>query len=165
MKEKLAKWWKFFDRKLIQPLTRHHNDPRYMARATSIGMGSAFIPFTVQMPIVFGIWVVARKFKWRFSLMVGLAWTFLSNTFTNLPLMYAFYLTGEWMRDKQSKLTYLQIKAMFDDGIFSGVKDLVSEFGASIFLGSVPFIIFFSFFGYVFGYYMSIKYQRKIVAE
>lgn len=161
MKEFWNKWKQFFERKLIMPMKRRHKDPRYVARATMIGLGGSFIPFPVQMPFVFIIWVIGRRLKWRFSLVIGLAWTFVSNTFTNLPIMYAFYLTGNKMRGLESNMSYRYIVAKFDDGLLHGLKDMVTEYGYSIVVGSVPYIIVFGFLGYFLGYYVSVYHWRK----
>lgn len=162
MIERLKKWWTFIDRKLVKAMQRSHKDPRYIARATMIGLGSAFAPFPVQMPVVFAIWVIGRKLKWRFSLMVGLAWTFASNTFTNLPIIYMFYITGAFLRGHESNMSYNSIASKFHDGMLSGIRDMLSEYGLSIVIGSLPYMVFFAIFGYWLGYTISVRSQKKL---
>lgn len=161
MREFWNKWKLFFQRKLILPMKRRHKDPRYIARATMIGLGGSFVPFPVQMPFVFIIWFIGRRLKWRFSLVVGLAWTFVSNTFTNLPIMYAFYVTGNWMRGMARNMSYEYIASKFHDGLIEGLKDMVTEYGYSIVIGSVPYIIGFGILGYFLGYYISVRSQKR----
>lgn len=155
------KWKQFFERKLILPMKRRHKDPRYVARATMIGLGGSFIPFPVQMPFVFLAWLVARRLKWRFSLVISLAWTFVSNTFTNLPIMYMFYLTGNKMRGLENNMAYDYIVSKFNDGVLGGLKGLAAEYGGSIVIGSVPYVLIFGFLGYFLGYYVSVLHQKR----
>ena len=159
------KWAIFIRRKIIIQMKRKQRDPRYVARATMIGAGSSFIPFPVQMPFVFAIWFVARKLKWRFSLVLGLAWTFLSNTFTNIPIMYAEYVLGNWMRGRSDTTSYKAIGEKFSESMISGMKDIVTEYGISIVVGSVPLILSFAIMGYLFGYFVSWKHQKKLQAK
>ena len=157
---KVKKWWIFFDRKLIRAMQRKHKDPRYIARATMIGLGSAFAPFPVQMPVVFAIWVIGRKIRWRFSLVVGLAWTFASNTFTNIPILYMFYITGSKLRGQESQLSYDKVSTLFSDGMLSGLSEIVTEYGFSMLIGSLPWMVFFAIFGYWLGYAISVNSQK-----
>lgn len=157
---KLQNILNYWNKKLIRPMKRQYRDPRYLARATSIGMGLAFAPFPGQVPVVAAIWVLARKFKWRFSLVVSLAWTFISNVFTNLPLFYLYYLTGSFLRGSGSVLSYESIRAMFDAGLFSGIKDMATELGMSIVLGSLLFMVVFGVAGYFFGYWCGVRNKR-----
>lgn len=141
---------KKIDRKLIAPMRRRHKDPKIIARAMMVGLGSAFFPFFGQMPIVFAIWFVSRKLRWRFSLIVALAWTWASNTLTNLPIFYGFYKMGEFLRGAEETLSYAQIKKM-------GVLNLIKELSLTVSIGSIPFIVFFSVIGYWIGYFFSKK--------
>ena len=62
-----------------------------------IGLFCACFPSPVgQMGLAFAAWVVARRlFKWDFSLIQGLAWTWTTNVFTAAPCYYTFFLTGQ----------------------------------------------------------------------
>lgn len=153
----------YWNKKLIRPMKRQYKDPRYLARATAIGMGLAFAPFPGQVPVVAAIWVLARKLKWRFSLIVSLAWTFISNVFTNLPLFYLYYLTGSFLRGNYVVLSYENIHSMFDAGLFSGIKDMATELGMSIVLGSLLFMVVFGTAGYFFGYWCGMRNKRTSV--
>ncbi len=155
--QKMLTYW---NKKLIQPMKRQYRDPRYLARATSIGMGLAFAPFPGQIPVVAAIWVLARKLKWRFSLVVSLAWTFISNVFTNLPLFYLYYLVGNFLRGKKDVLSYGSIQARFDSGLFYGIKDVATELGLSIVLGSCVFMFVFGILGYFFGYWCGVRNKK-----
>ena len=54
--------------------------------------------FGIQMALVMGTWLVTKKiFNWDFSIVNGLAWTWVTNVFTLLPVFYMFFLTGNLM--------------------------------------------------------------------
>ena len=73
--------------KLIVPIKRERHNPEYVALGTAVGLFCGLTPIVWQMNIVFVIWLAAKLFKIHFSLPVGLAMTWVSNTFTNLPLL------------------------------------------------------------------------------
>lgn len=160
MKEQIKIWLDYFEKKLIRPMSRSYTNPNYLARSCAVGMGLAFSPFPGQMPVVLAIWVVARKFKWRFSLMISLAWTFISNVFTNLPLFYLYYRTGDYLRGGSEVLSYQGLKMMFTDGFWLGLKGMATELGCDILLGSFLFMIIFAFVGYFLGYYLATRHKK-----
>lgn len=157
MKVNLKNWYIFADKKLIRPIKRSYRNPEYFARACSIGMGLAFAPIPGQVPVVALIWAAARKYKWRFSLVAALAWTFISNVFTNLPLFYGYYRLGSFLRGSGEVLSYDKIKGLFAEGMLRGIQDMFTELGMSILLGSSLLMAFFAIFGYVFGYWAARK--------
>jgi uncharacterized protein (DUF2062 family) len=48
-----------------------------------------------QTPLLLGVWGAARAIGWRASLVQNLAWTWINNPITMLPLYYLFYVTGQ----------------------------------------------------------------------
>lgn len=159
-KDKIAIWKAYLDKKLIRPMMRQYSNPQYLARSTAVGMGLAFSPIPGQIPVVIALWIIARKLKLRFSLAIAIAWTFISNVFTNLPLFYLYYITGEWIRDAKDAMSYDELKNIFDEGMFNGIKYMLSELGLSIFLGSFLYMLMFGILGYGLGYMIS-RWNRK----
>lgn len=160
MKDEIKTWWNYFEKKLIRPMSRSYANPNYLAIACAVGMGMAFAPFPGQIPVVIVIWGIARKLKLRFSLMISLAWTFISNVFTNLPLFYLYYRTGDYFLRGKKELSYQGLKDMFSDGIGLGLKGMVTELGYAILLGSFLFMVVFTFIGYFIGYYVATKHKK-----
>ena len=134
-------------------MKRGYKSPAYLARSNAIGLSLAFAPFPGQVPVVAALWVLTRRKKWRFSLGISLAWTFVSNVFTNLPLFYLYYLTGAWLRGRNAAVSYAGLKTVFKEGMFEGVQFLMSELGLSILSGSLVFMITGGALGYALGYW------------
>jgi hypothetical protein len=86
--------------RLIVPLLRSPHPPEYKARGVAVGLAWAMTPLVgIQMWLVFMTWVASRKFfKWDFSLPLAIAWTWLTNVFTMIPIYYIFYVTGQIIR-------------------------------------------------------------------
>ncbi|MEQ9363243.1 MAG: DUF2062 domain-containing protein, partial [Leptospirales bacterium] len=63
--------------------------------ASAVGLFWALTPLVgVQMLLVTANWAVFRVFRLHFHLVIGVAWVWLSNPFTMVPLYYSFYITG-----------------------------------------------------------------------
>ncbi|MDS4071718.1 MAG: DUF2062 domain-containing protein, partial [Defluviicoccus sp.] len=84
--------------RLIVPLKRSRHSPEFTARGTAIGLFWAFTPLVgIQMHLVFLTWLCMRPTRWRFNLLVGVAWTWVTNVLTMWPCYYVFYVTGRLM--------------------------------------------------------------------
>ncbi len=139
--------------KLVVPLLRSKKPPEFTARGAMIGMGWAMTPLVgIQMYMVFLTWLFTRRFfKWDFSLPIGLAWTWVTNVFTVPPFYYAFYVTGKIMtgefaeRTTYAKFVGLLKNTLNEDGLAEALKTsldiLIKDWGASMMLGSIPWII------------------------
>lgn len=147
--------------RLIVPLMRSRHTPEWSARAALVGLGWAFTPSVgIQMPLVFGTWLIARRlFKWDFSLLQGLAWTWTTNAFTALPCYYVFFLTGQVMLGRWSDLSgydsFLRVfhTAFSDDLTLLATtraisKVLLLEWGIAMWVGSIPWAIGIGWLGY-----------------
>lgn len=143
--------------KLIVPIKRERQNPNYVARGVAVGLFCGFTPIVWQMNIVLLIWVIAKFFKIHFSLPVGLAMTWVSNAFTNLPLFYLYYITGSFFMGQETG-GYNEFIGFFQDGIMQGIKQTFIFWGKPILLGSFIFMVFFS----VTGYFISYKYAKKL---
>ena len=85
--------------RLVVPIKRSPHPPEHTARAVMFGVFWAMTPLVgVQMYLVFFTWLACRRSeKLNFSLIIGLAWTWISNVFTMWPLYYVFYVTGKFL--------------------------------------------------------------------
>ena len=87
-------------RRIIAPMVANRNLPGHSARGSAFGLFISFTPTVgIQMPLVFILWVLTRWFKkeWDFSLPIAIAWTWVSNVATMVPLYYLFLVTGRIM--------------------------------------------------------------------
>jgi hypothetical protein len=171
-------WTRGFNRllryKLIIPLKRSPHSPQYTARGVMIGLVWAMTPTVgIQMPLVFVTWLFTRKvFKWDFSLINGLAWTWTTNVFTLVPIYYAFYITGQLMMGRGDHLTgyesFLKLWKMafnpdigFWDTTVMWFKTLIRGWGLPMLIGSIPWAILSGWLGYVLSMRFVIRYREK----
>ena len=85
--------------RLVIPILRSPHPPEHTARGVAIGTMWAMTPLVgIQMWLVSMTWIVYKKvFKTSFSLPLGLAFTWITNVFTMVPMYYIFYVTGQLM--------------------------------------------------------------------
>lgn len=146
--------------KLIVPIKRERHNPKYVARGTAVGLFCGFTPMVWQMNIVLVIWLIAKFFKIHFSLPVGLALTWVSNAFTNLPLLYLYYITGSFLMGQETG-GYSEFMSFFQAGIMEGIKQTFLFWGKPILAGSFLYMVTFS----ILGYFVSYKYASKLKAR
>lgn len=147
--------------RLVVPMLRSRHTPEYTARGVMVGLIWAFTPSVgLQMPLVFGTWLVCKRvLSWDFSLIQGLAWTWVTNAFTLLPCYYVFFLTGQVMLGKWSDLSGYQTFIRFFQSAFSPdmslgeslramSRILLLDWGVAMALGSLPWAAFMGWLGY-----------------
>ncbi|UTW51191.1 DUF2062 domain-containing protein [bacterium SCSIO 12827] len=85
--------------KLLVPMKRSPHSPEYTARGVFWGVFWGLTPLVgIQMPLVTAHWLLFRLHpKTSFHLIQGLAWVWISNVFTMVPMYYGFYVTGQVM--------------------------------------------------------------------
>ncbi len=156
--------------RLIVPILRSKHPPEYTARGVAVGLAWAMTPLVgIQMYLVFMTWLIARKlFKWDSSLIVGLAWTWVTNVFTMVPTYYVFYITGQVMLGNWDDISgyksfanaYLQT---FDadmstwETIQMYTVMIVKDWGVAMAVGSLPWAALGGWVGYRFG----LVYARR----
>ena len=161
--------------RLVVPLKRSTHPPEYTARGVAVGMLLAMTPtIGIQMFMIAGTWLFVTKFfKWDFSLIAGLGWTWTSNVFTMIPLYYLFYITGQIMLgnindisgfdqfselvgniSNNANLSFWEKTSMWMVNLFKG-------WGVPMFLGSIPWAIFSSWLGYKIAYSYVVKHREK----
>ena len=127
-----------------------------------LGVAWAMTPTVgIQMPIVLASWIIARKlFNWDFSLVNGLAWTWLSNVFTLLPLYYVFFLTGQLLLGRFDDLTGYDRFLVLMNGVqnislsdWTSLLDwfstILKGWGVSMLIGSIPWALVSGWIAYI----------------
>ena len=178
MKPQKYSFWQRMKRllrlKLIIPLLRSPHPPEYKARGVAVGMAWAMTPLVgIQMWLVFMTWVIAKKvFKWGFSMPLALAWTWVTNVFTMIPIYYIFYVTGQLMRwdihniGGYAKLSKILSETFLSDSSFTEkwilfFKLLAHDYGVSMMIGALPWAVVCS----IASYYITIRFEQKRLAR
>lgn len=158
--------------RLIVPMMRSQHSPEHTARGVMVGLACACIPSPVgQMGFAFAAWVVARRlFKWDFSLVQGLAWTWATNVLTAVPCYYVFFLTGQILLGRWDDLSgyesfvaafsgALSGEAGFLDSLYSLARMVVLDWGLAMYVGAVPWAVFLGWLGYRLGLRFVLAYR------
>ncbi|MGN1063628.1 MAG: DUF2062 domain-containing protein [Alphaproteobacteria bacterium] len=152
--------------RLIVPMWRSASPPEHKARGVAVGFAWAMTPLVgIQMWLVLMTWAAAKKvFHWSFSLPLALAWTWVTNVFTLVPIYYIFYVTGQIMRGKWESIgAYGGLRQTIADTFTADMswskqgelffKLLLKDWGLSMAVGCLPWAIA----AYVCGYYLTLK--------
>jgi uncharacterized protein (DUF2062 family) len=142
----------------LVPLLRGRRHPELAARAAAVGLFWAFTPtFGVRMPLVFATWLTARYlFRIDFTLVIGLAFTWLTNAVVTLPLYFGFYLTGRLLRDgpgevmnfQSFRLAFAPLQAS-EQPWLARVTQMLGDWGITLWLGALPWALIMAGIGYV----------------
>jgi uncharacterized protein (DUF2062 family) len=160
--------------RLLIPLKRSRHAPEHTARGVMVGVAWSMTPTVgIQMPIVFGTWVISRKlFNWDFHLLNGLAWTWLSNIFTLLPIYYLFFITGQGILGRLDDLTgYDGFVNLMDDAQKVSLSDwgamrgwfttIFEGWGVSMLVGCVPWAVLSGWIAYIWSLAFVRKYRAR----
>jgi uncharacterized protein (DUF2062 family) len=147
--------------RLIVPIQRSRHSPEHTARGVMMGLIVACLPVPAgQMAIAFAVWVIARRlFKWDFSVIQGVAWTWATNIFTSPPIYYGFFVTGQVMLGRwddvggyESFLGTLTAVISGEGGFLETLRAVgrvaVLEWGLAMWVGAVPWAALLAWFGY-----------------
>ncbi len=173
--------------RIMIPLKRSMHAPEYTARGVAVGLIWAFTPtIGIQMPLVFITWLIARKLlRWNFSVIIAMAWTWVTNVVTMVPIYYVFYLTGQVMIARPGEsagyATFVSLwnQAMGDsadlDDMFFGefdwiwryFTDVLGDWGLAMVMGCVPWTILIGWLGYVWSlrfvrHHREAKHRRRM---
>jgi len=160
---------KLIYQKLIEPIIHSKHSAVYKARGVAVGLGWAMTPLVgVQMPLVALTWMILKKFKYHFSLPLALAWTWVTNVVTLAPVYYVFYITGQIMRFNFNDITgYQSLENLITEVFISDIPFLEQlkaffnlffiDWGISMFLGCVPWVIVSVFLGYR----LTLRFEEK----
>lgn len=153
--------------KLVLPLLRSNAAPEEKARGVAVGLAWAMTPLVgVQMITVLLTWSIALKLKWRFSLPLALAWTWVTNVVTMVPIYYVFYVTGQIIRMQWDNISGFHSIARLIEHVFMSentfwektktfLQLFIEDWGVSLFVGCIPYI-FICFIG---GYYLTMRFE------
>ena len=149
--------------KLLHPLIRSRRPPEHTARGVLVGLAVALTPTVgIQMPAVFGLWVLARRFTpaWKFNLVVGLAWCWVTNIATAPPLYYLYIVTGRMLLGRWNEMQNydqfaerlalsLPVDAGWLETAWLYLVNLFKAFGVPLFVGCIPWTVLGAWIGYV----------------
>jgi uncharacterized protein (DUF2062 family) len=161
--------------RLHVPMKRSPKPPEHVARGVMVGTVWACTPlFGLHMAGSLLTWLAARKiFRWDFSLINALAWTWTTNVFTVLPCYYLFYLTGQAMLGRFTKgdeagqgfdTIAAQITAQNNtawDAIRYWFESLVSNVGLPLAVGWIPWAILFGWLAYRLSHGFVVEHRRR----
>ncbi len=135
-----------------------------------VGLFWAFTPLLgVQMYLVFFTWLLTRRNpRLEFGLIIGLAWTWVTNVFTIWPVYYAFYFTGQIFLGRWEGATGYDIFVSkweeilaandgFIETFSASVKLIAHDQGLAMTIGCVPYAIG----GAWLGYYCTLQFIRR----
>ncbi len=128
----------------------------------------------IQMFMIAGTWLLlTRVFKWDFSLLAGLGWTWTSNVFTMIPLYYLFYITGQVMLGHWDDISGFDQFSQLVSNISNNpdltfwqktgtwIVNLFRGWGIPMFIGSIPWAILSSWAGYRIAYNYVVRHREK----
>ncbi len=153
--------------RLVIPLLRSPHPPKYKARGIAVGVAWAMTPLVgIQMAVVGITWVIAKYvFRWNFSWPLALAYTWITNVFTMIPIYYAFYVTGQLMMGRPiTRYADLKdtMKAVFfadytfGEKIMASFKLLMQDWGLGMAVGCLPWALFLG----TMSYYITMRYEK-----
>lgn len=150
-------------------MVRSRQPPENTARAVAVGLFWAFTPtFGIQMALSAVHWYIARTFfKRDFSVIVAMAWTWVTNLFTVPIAYYTFFLTGQiilgrWndLSGYESFITFWRTAMGETGGDPTSLQAwetyfsvIVEGWGLAMLVGSLPIAVI----GYFVGYYWTLR--------
>lgn len=158
------------------PLKRSRQTPEQIAGGVMVGTVWACTPFFgLHMTGAFLTWVIAKKlFRWDFSLIPALAWTWATNVFTVVPAYYLFFLTGQLMlgRIKTGNeagegfdVFTAHIATADQHGLWETINhwftSLVSSVGMPLFVGWIPWGILSGWLAYRLSHRFVIEHRKR----
>ena len=160
--------------RLVVPLKRSPHPPEYTARGVMLGVFWAFTPLIgIQMYLVVLTWILARWHpRTDFSLIVALAWTWVTNVLTMLPIYYVFYVTGQLFLghpDEASGYRYFVAQwqeafaenDQFLDQLYAYARLVANEQGLPMAIGCLPYALGTSWLGYRWSLRFLIERRRR----
>ena len=173
--ERLTRWLRY---RAVIPLKRSRHPPAYMARSVSVGLFWAMTPtIGVQMAMVMLHWLAVRwRRRWDFNVVYAMAWTWVTNMFTVLPVYYVFYITGQVFLGRWDDLagyrSFLRLwhTPFVDDpgGLDSRIDQVLVFFdvvvrgwGLAMLVGCVPYAIVAAWIGYVWSHKFVVRHRSN----
>jgi hypothetical protein len=150
--------------RLVVPVLRSRHSPEHTARGVAMGVFWGLTPTVgLQTLAILGTWAALRP-VWHFSLVQTLAWTWINNPITMVPLYYGFYLTGQWLLGRGGDAAGYDAFASLFAGSTEGTVSFADRTMAAIralgwptLLGCLPW----SLAGGVMSYRWSLRFLRR----
>lgn len=155
--------------RLVVPVMRLSLPPEVKALGVGVGMFWAMTPLVgIQMWLVFVTWLFFKKvLHIDFSLVLGIAYTWVTNVFTMIPVYYIFYVTGQVLRGNFNNISGYGKLADIFKGVFMGdlsfaekwgliFKILLKDWGLSMAVGCLPWAIVCS----IVSYKLTLKFEK-----
>ena len=152
--------------RLVIPILRSPHPPEHTARGVAIGTMWAMTPLVgIQMWLVSMTWLFYKKvLKSNFSLPMGLAFTWITNVFTMVPMYYVFYVTGQILMGHWDSISgYNHLKDIISQTFLSDLgfveewllffKLLLQDWGIAMVVGCLPWMVL----GYWLGNELTLK--------
>ncbi|WP_020590344.1 DUF2062 domain-containing protein [Kiloniella laminariae] len=159
--------------RLVIPVLRSVDQPEIVARGVMMGLALGMTPTVgVQLYMVFVVWWVCRYvLHWQFSLIIAMAWSWLSNPLTMLPLYYLYYVTGRLLlldfdpeQDFESFSRTIGQHLTFESGLWGTVVEvfhfMLEKAGTSILVGFLPYSIGLGLIGYWVSFKLATRYAE-----
>ena len=157
--------------RLIVPILRTRHAPEYTARGVFVGIAFGLTPTVgIQIGIVMVLWGIVRSMlpRWNFNLIAALAWVWLSNVFTMVPLYFGFLVTGRMMMGHSESLpsyetftkeltSTFEVEADGLTGFWQQTVNLFDLYGTPMLVGCIPWAFISGWIGYVW----PAKYLRR----
>ncbi|WP_343561005.1 DUF2062 domain-containing protein [Kiloniella sp. b19] len=160
--------------RLIIPILRSIDQPHLVARGVMMGLILGSTPTVgVQLFMILGVWWVSNYIlKWKFSLILAMAWSWHSNPFTMIPLYYLFYMTGSVLLfdfDHSQSFDHFEHALgglqnpdqSFWESLYHGILLLWEKVGVSIFIGCIPYMIILGTLGYWIALRVATKWMHR----
>ncbi len=142
-------------------MLRAAHAPEYAARGTMLGLVLAFTPTSgLHTTVAVALWVLAARLgRWQFSLILALAWTWVANVFTILPIYYLLYVTGQIMLGRFTDLSgyaafsdlwgtlHTGDHTLWQDAVLMA-RMVLEDWGLAMCLGSIPWAALAGALGY-----------------
>ncbi len=167
-------------KRLIIPILRSPHPPEHTARGVAIGTMWAMTPLVgIQMWLVSITWLFYKRCLHRsFSLPLGLAFTWISNVFTMIPIYYVFYVTGQMMMGNWDSISgYGHLKEILEKTFLSDLSFLqecllffellLKDWGLAMIVGCLPWMILGYWIGnsltlHIIKDYQALKEKRRL---
>lgn len=155
--------------KLVIPLLRSPHPADFKARGVAVGTGWAMTPLVgIQMTLVMITWAFFKKvLKKDFSIPLALAYTWITNVFTMIPIYYIFYVTGQILLGNWNDISgYGQLQGILRDTFMADLtftekwllffKLLLQDWGVAMVIGCLPWLVAGAWISYT----LTMKFER-----
>jgi uncharacterized protein len=155
---------------LLIPIFRSPHPPEYTARGIALGVFWGVTPFLgAQTLLMIATWqLMKRTFGKDASLVQALAWAWINNPLTMIPMYYAFYLTGLWLVGSPAPSGgYDAFASLWEASrnqptLLARVERLAGHVGVAVLVGCVPYALLGSWAAYQWALRIVRARQRRV---